>query len=192
MDGEPVLDFGHMYQTLARLDAGDEEKILLTSKDKRSLLVVSFADVKRCLEEAFSDIAGQAGVSPQKPGVGANGTNSGVIGNGGSEHGGRSRNGLRNHAASESRGGALNGVRSLSMNVGMPVVMGGGMAPAMHGEGIMRDGVGGRGFVHHGHVPVAQGHHLHGRPIMGVMGHPGPGPPQQQQQPHGVSRAINY
>ncbi|CAB1110773.1 unnamed protein product [Ectocarpus sp. CCAP 1310/34] len=56
-DGEPVMDFGHVYQSLSLLDAGNEEKILLTSRDKRSLLVVSFADVKRCLEEAFAEEA---------------------------------------------------------------------------------------------------------------------------------------
>jgi PAB-dependent poly(A)-specific ribonuclease subunit 3 len=67
-DGTPVLDFGHIVSALNKLDAGDDERILLTSRDDKSMLVVSYADVKRCLEQAFQELymqsQGQA-VSPQ-------------------------------------------------------------------------------------------------------------------------------
>ena len=46
-DGTPVLDAGHVIATLNKLDCGDTEKILLSSKDNKDLLVVSFADVRR-------------------------------------------------------------------------------------------------------------------------------------------------
>jgi PAB-dependent poly(A)-specific ribonuclease subunit 3 len=54
--GHPWLDFGHIIESLNKLDIGSDEKILLTSRDERSILVVSFADVKKCLEETFQEI----------------------------------------------------------------------------------------------------------------------------------------
>jgi hypothetical protein len=58
--GNPVIDFGHIVSTLNKLDAADDEKVLLTSRDEKSLLVVSFADVKRCLEQAFQELYSQS------------------------------------------------------------------------------------------------------------------------------------
>lgn len=54
--GHPVMDQGHVVTALNKLDAGDEEKMVLSSTDGRTLLVVSFADVARCLERAYSDL----------------------------------------------------------------------------------------------------------------------------------------
>ncbi|CAM9646860.1 unnamed protein product [Chrysoparadoxa australica] len=54
--GKAVQDFGHILHSLNKLDAGDTEQILLTSRDQQSILVASFADVKRCLEEAFGEV----------------------------------------------------------------------------------------------------------------------------------------
>jgi PAB-dependent poly(A)-specific ribonuclease subunit 3 len=45
--GLPVLDAGHVLAALGKLDAGDPEEILLSSRDGKDLLVVSFADVQR-------------------------------------------------------------------------------------------------------------------------------------------------
>jgi Pan3 Pseudokinase domain len=39
---------------LNKLDVGDSEKILLTSRDKRSILIASYEDVKRCLDGVSS------------------------------------------------------------------------------------------------------------------------------------------
>ena len=61
-DGKPVLDFGHIVETLNKLDAGDAENILLTSRDGQSILVASFADLKSCYERAFGELAVAAGV----------------------------------------------------------------------------------------------------------------------------------
>lgn len=48
LDGTvPSLDAGHIIASLNKLDIGDPEKILLSSKNNKDLLVVSFADVHR-------------------------------------------------------------------------------------------------------------------------------------------------
>ena len=54
--GNPVLDLGHVVTALNKLDAADEEKIVLASRDGKSLMVVSYADVARCLESAFMEL----------------------------------------------------------------------------------------------------------------------------------------
>ncbi len=67
-DAQPVLDIGHILHSLNKLDAGEEESIILTSRDHRNLLIVTFADVKRCLEEAFTELVSVdqgAAVQPQ-------------------------------------------------------------------------------------------------------------------------------
>lgn len=55
-DGKPVLDAGHMISALNKLDCGDSEQILLSSRNNKDLLVVSFADVRRCLESAVDEL----------------------------------------------------------------------------------------------------------------------------------------
>jgi len=54
--GRPVMDLGHVVSTLNKLDAADEEKIVLASRDGRNILVVSFADVAWCLEKAYQEL----------------------------------------------------------------------------------------------------------------------------------------
>ncbi len=56
VDAQPVIDVGHIIHSLNKLDAGEEESIILTSRDQCNLLIVTFADVKRCLEESFSEL----------------------------------------------------------------------------------------------------------------------------------------
>lgn len=46
-DGLPVLDAGHMITALNKLDVGDPEEVLLSSRDGKDLLVVSYLDVQR-------------------------------------------------------------------------------------------------------------------------------------------------
>ncbi|KAG1651820.1 hypothetical protein FOA52_008453, partial [Chlamydomonas sp. UWO 241] len=52
-EGQPVLDWGHVVECLNKLDAGVPEKILLLSRDEKSMLVVSYADLKRCVENSY-------------------------------------------------------------------------------------------------------------------------------------------
>ncbi len=41
---------------LPQLDAGVEENIALHSRDEQSVLVVSYTDLKRCLESTFAEV----------------------------------------------------------------------------------------------------------------------------------------
>jgi len=55
-EGQPKVDFGHIIHSLNKLDAGDPEKILLASPDQRAILVVSFTELKQCMDRAFADL----------------------------------------------------------------------------------------------------------------------------------------
>jgi PAB-dependent poly(A)-specific ribonuclease subunit 3 len=58
--GYPAMDLGHVVSSLNKLDAADEEKIVLTSRDGKNVLVVSFADVAWCLEKAYQELCSNA------------------------------------------------------------------------------------------------------------------------------------
>jgi PAB-dependent poly(A)-specific ribonuclease subunit 3 len=50
------MDLGHVTTALNKLDAADDEKIVLSSRDGKSLMVVSYADIARCLENAYHEL----------------------------------------------------------------------------------------------------------------------------------------
>ena len=50
------MDLGHIVTSLNKLDAADEEQIVLASRDGKTLMVVSFADVARALEQAYQEL----------------------------------------------------------------------------------------------------------------------------------------
>ncbi|KAJ3894491.1 hypothetical protein GG344DRAFT_86557 [Lentinula edodes] len=52
--GNPVTNMSHVLTCLNKLDAGTEEKIMLVARDEQSCLVVSYKDIKACVEAAFS------------------------------------------------------------------------------------------------------------------------------------------
>ena len=54
--GNPVMDLGHVISALNKLDTADEEKIVLASRDGKSLMVVSYADIARCLDSAYNEL----------------------------------------------------------------------------------------------------------------------------------------
>ena len=58
--GRPVLDLGQVVSSLNKLDAADEEKIVLVSRDGKNILVLSFADVAWCLEKAYQELLEQS------------------------------------------------------------------------------------------------------------------------------------
>lgn len=58
--GRPVMDLGHVVTALNKLDASDQEKIVLSSRDGKTLMVVSYADVARCLDNAFEELCNGA------------------------------------------------------------------------------------------------------------------------------------
>ncbi|KAF8622262.1 hypothetical protein AX15_007139 [Amanita polypyramis BW_CC] len=55
--GNPVINLSHVLTCLNKLDAGTDEKIMLMARDEQSCLVVSYKDVKQCIESAFTDLA---------------------------------------------------------------------------------------------------------------------------------------
>jgi len=55
-EGGPLTDWGHVIEALNKLDAGVPEKVLLMSRDEQSMLVVSYNDVKRCMEGSYMDL----------------------------------------------------------------------------------------------------------------------------------------
>jgi PAB-dependent poly(A)-specific ribonuclease subunit 3 len=71
-EGNPVMDLGHVVSSLNKLDCGDNEKICLSSRDGQALLVVSYADVARCLEGAYEELC-MKNVLPQPQGGGPGG-----------------------------------------------------------------------------------------------------------------------
>ncbi|GAB0094648.1 PAN2-PAN3 deadenylation complex subunit PAN3 [Sergentomyia squamirostris] len=56
-DGRPWLDHAHIVQCLNKLDAGTMEKVQLMSRDEQSILVVTYAELKHCLEQAFNELS---------------------------------------------------------------------------------------------------------------------------------------
>jgi len=51
---QSILDFGHIVETLNKLDAGTNEKVLLMSRDEQSLMVVTYKDLKNVIKTQFS------------------------------------------------------------------------------------------------------------------------------------------
>ena len=44
---DPVLDMGHVLTALNKVDVGDPEELILSSRDSKDLFVVTFADIQR-------------------------------------------------------------------------------------------------------------------------------------------------
>ncbi|KAB0795954.1 hypothetical protein PPYR_10015 [Photinus pyralis] len=55
-DGRPWLDMAHVVQCLNKLDTGVPEKVCLMSRDEQSILVVSYAELKHCLEQSYDEV----------------------------------------------------------------------------------------------------------------------------------------
>ncbi|QRV95538.1 Tyrosine kinase domain protein [Ceratobasidium sp. AG-Ba] len=55
--GKPVLNLTHVFTNLSKLDAGSEERLMLVSRDERNCLVVSYKEVKTCIESAYRDLS---------------------------------------------------------------------------------------------------------------------------------------
>ncbi|XP_033328349.2 PAN2-PAN3 deadenylation complex subunit PAN3 [Megalopta genalis] len=59
-DGRPWLDMAHVVYCLNKLDSGSQDKICLTSRDGQSVLVVSYAELRQCLETSFGELVQSA------------------------------------------------------------------------------------------------------------------------------------
>ncbi|XP_033306580.1 PAN2-PAN3 deadenylation complex subunit PAN3 isoform X1 [Bombus bifarius] len=55
-DGRPWLDMAHVISCLNKLDSGSQDKVCLMSRDEQSILVVSYAELRQCLETSFGEL----------------------------------------------------------------------------------------------------------------------------------------
>lgn len=55
--GRPVIDISHVLTCLNKLDAGVDEQIVLVSRDEQSCLIVSYREIRTCLENSFRELA---------------------------------------------------------------------------------------------------------------------------------------
>ena len=60
--GNPVLDLGHVVACLNKLDTGSEEKLTLVARDEITVLVVSYRELKGCVEGAWQELVRRAAV----------------------------------------------------------------------------------------------------------------------------------
>lgn len=55
--GRPVIDLSHVLTCLNKLDAGVDEQLVLVSRDEQSCLIVSYREIRACLENSFRELA---------------------------------------------------------------------------------------------------------------------------------------
>lgn len=55
-EGNPVLDVSHVVECLNKLEVGTDERILLMSRDEKSMLVLAYKDLKHYLTESFNEL----------------------------------------------------------------------------------------------------------------------------------------
>ncbi|KAF8512098.1 hypothetical protein BU17DRAFT_96630 [Hysterangium stoloniferum] len=56
-NGAPIVNMSHVLTCLNKLDAGTNERIMLVSRDEQSCLVVSYKELKACIESTFNELA---------------------------------------------------------------------------------------------------------------------------------------
>lgn len=55
-NGNPVIDYGYVVDCLNKLDLASDEKILLMTRDERSMLLLRYEDIHRCIQEAYKEL----------------------------------------------------------------------------------------------------------------------------------------
>jgi PAB-dependent poly(A)-specific ribonuclease subunit 3 len=66
--GAPWLDMAHIIQSLNKLNAGVPEKICLSSRDDDIIVLVSYAELKRCIESSFNELTSAAAAAATRDG----------------------------------------------------------------------------------------------------------------------------
>lgn len=64
-DGRPWMDMSHVIACMNKLDAGVPDKVCLMSRDEQNVLVVSYSELKRCMEQSFGEIVQAATQTPR-------------------------------------------------------------------------------------------------------------------------------
>lgn len=54
--GHPIVDLAHVVSCLNKLDAGIKENLLLVSRDEQNCLIVSYSEIKQCVDSAFREL----------------------------------------------------------------------------------------------------------------------------------------
>lgn len=54
--GQPWIDLSHIVQCLNKFDTGSNDKICLVSPDSQNIMIVSYAQLKKCFEKVFNEI----------------------------------------------------------------------------------------------------------------------------------------
>merc|ERR1712226_622784 len=54
-DSRPWLDMSHIVSCPNKMDAGAMERVCLMSRDEQNVIVVSYAELKHCLEQSFAE-----------------------------------------------------------------------------------------------------------------------------------------
>jgi len=60
VDQSPVIDFAHVVSCLNKLDVGVAENILLQNRNEKSLLVVSYKDLKKIITDSFTELVAKS------------------------------------------------------------------------------------------------------------------------------------
>ncbi|KZV92634.1 hypothetical protein EXIGLDRAFT_71005 [Exidia glandulosa HHB12029] len=55
--GNAVLNLGHVISCLNKLDAGSEERVMLISREEQTCLVMTYKEIKACIETAFGELS---------------------------------------------------------------------------------------------------------------------------------------
>ena len=55
-DGTPVLDLSHIVTNLNKLEQASPERLCLVSRDEQNVLIVSYAELKKCFDSSFDDL----------------------------------------------------------------------------------------------------------------------------------------
>lgn len=63
-DGAPLVDLGHSLEALNRLDIGDPSRVLLSSRDGRTMLASTYAEARSFLNTAFDHLRRSRGADP--------------------------------------------------------------------------------------------------------------------------------
>lgn len=54
---KPLLDLSHVLANLNKLDAGSTEKVMLSSRDEQTSIVVTYKEVKSAIDSAFAELS---------------------------------------------------------------------------------------------------------------------------------------
>jgi len=60
-EGKPVTDLAHILRSLNKLDAGIEEKVVLTTRDEQNVIIVSYKELKKQVAVEFGSLQKQGG-----------------------------------------------------------------------------------------------------------------------------------